>query len=111
MSLGKIIRYSETQPGLEGMEVVRNYFQTERITFGMSELLPGQVGAVDPGHKEADEVFFCMQGHVLCLFPEENRYYELQKGDALLIPPPVSHQLYNIGEEKAVVLFACAPRP
>jgi oxalate decarboxylase/phosphoglucose isomerase-like protein (cupin superfamily) len=111
MSLGKILRYSETQPALEGMEVVRNYFQTGRITFGMSELLPGQTGAVDPGHQEADEVFFCMQGHVLCLFPEENHYYELYKGDALLIPPPVGHQLINIGEEKAVILFACAPKP
>lgn len=111
MSLGKILRYSDTQPTLEGDEVVRNYFSTGRITFGMSELLPGQHGEVDPGHKEADEVFFCADGHVLCLFPEENRYYELFKGDALLIPQQTGHQLFNIDKEKAVILFACAPKP
>ena len=111
MSMGKIVRYSQTQPVLEGQEVVRKYFATDRVTFGMSELLPGQMGDVDPGHDCADEVFFCCEGHVLCLFPEEDRYYELQSGDALLIPERTGHKLFNIGLEKAVILFACAPKP
>lgn len=111
MNLGKIIRYSETCPALEGDEVVRNYFSTDRITFGMSELLAGQHGAIDTGHSEADEVFFCAEGHVLCLFVNEGKYYELYKGDALLIPQAEPHQLFNIGDTKATILFACAPKP
>ena len=111
MALGKIARHDGTTVVLEGAEIVRTYFSTDRLTFGMSELLPGTYGAVDPGHSEADEVFYCAEGHVLCLFPEENRYYELHKGDALLIPQQTGHQLFNIGETRALILFACAPRP
>ena len=92
-------------------EFVREYFRTGRLMFGVSELLPGKVGGLDPGHKEADEVFYCSQGHLLCYFPEENKYYELEKGDALLIPQGVGHKLFNIGEEKGIVIWCCAPHP
>jgi mannose-6-phosphate isomerase-like protein (cupin superfamily) len=92
-------------------EFVREYFRTDRLTFGVSELLPGKVGGLDPGHKEADEVFYCASGHVLCYFPEEDRYYQLEKGDALLIPQGVGHKLFNVENEKAIIIWCCAPHP
>lgn len=94
---------------LEEQEVCREYFKTDRITFGMSELLPGQVGAVDPGHSEADEIFFCVQGEVLCYVTEDNKYYHLKAGDAMLMPQNHDHRLFNIGEEKAILTWSCAP--
>jgi mannose-6-phosphate isomerase-like protein (cupin superfamily) len=109
--LGKIVKENEARPSFEGEEFCRNYFQTDRITFGMSVLRSGCIGALDPGHQEADEVFFCVQGRVLCYFPEDDHYYPLEKGDALLIPPKTGHKLYNIGEETAVVTWSCAPKP
>ncbi len=111
MSRGIVKGFKDARTFMEGDEVCREYFQTERITFGMSELAPGKIGELDPGHSEADEVFFCMQGHVLCYFPEEDKYYELEKGDALLIPQGVGHKLFNMWDEKAIVIWACAPRP
>lgn len=111
MSQGIIKKYNETHIQMEGCEVVRSYFSTEKITIGMSELLPGQHGDTDYGHMEADEVFFCVEGKVLCYFEDENTYYPLHKGDALFIPPKARHQLFNIGETKATILFALAPRP
>lgn len=108
---GKIKGIDDTKCFMEDAELVREYFQTDRLTFGVSELLPGKIGGLDPGHSEADEVFYCTQGHVLCYFPEEDEYYELKKNDALLIPEGVGHKLYNIGEEKAVIIFCCAPHP
>jgi mannose-6-phosphate isomerase-like protein (cupin superfamily) len=96
---------------MEGQELCRKYFQTDRLMFGLSELAPGITGELDPGHSEADEVFFCMQGHVLCYFPEEDKYYELERGQALLIPQKNGHKLTNIGEEKAIIIWACAPHP
>jgi mannose-6-phosphate isomerase-like protein (cupin superfamily) len=108
---GKIVKQKEARPSFEGEELCRNYFQTDRITFGMSILRPGAVGALDPGHAEADEVFFCMQGTVLCYFPEDDHYYQLEKGDALLIPEKTGHKLFNIGEDTAVITWSCAPRP
>jgi mannose-6-phosphate isomerase-like protein (cupin superfamily) len=92
-------------------EFIREYFRTDRLTFGVSELLPGKVGGLDKGHAEADEVFFCAAGTALCYFPEEDRYYQLAKGDALLIPQGVGHKLFNVGEEKAVIIWCCAPHP
>lgn len=109
--LGKIITEREARPAFEGQELVRSYFQTDRITFGVSRLKPGAVGDLDPGHAEADEVFYCVAGKVLCYFPEDKNYYELHQGDALLIPPGCGHKLYNIGDEEAVISFSCAPHP
>jgi len=92
-------------------EFIREYFRTDRLTFGVSELLPGKIGGLDAGHKEADEVFYCAAGRVLCYFPEEDRYYPLETGDALLIPQAVGHKLFNVGEEKAIIIWCCAPHP
>lgn len=108
---GKIVHLKDTVARMDEQELVRQYFQTDRITFGMSILQAGQVGGLDPGHAEADEVFFCVQGHVLCYFPEDDYYYELEKGDALLIPPKTGHKLFNIGEEVAIITWSCAPHP
>ena len=49
----KIVKPSEANIFLEGVEVCREYFHTEKITFGTSELQPGQTGAVDNGHKDS----------------------------------------------------------
>ena len=106
---GIIVTRKEARITFEGEELCRNYFQTDKITFGMSILKPGVIGGLDPGHAEADEVFFCSRGHVACYFPEDDNYYELEEGDALLIPPHTGHKLYNIGDEDAVVTWSCAP--
>lgn len=94
---------------LDEQEVCREYYKTERITFGMSELAPGAVGGLDVGHAEADEVFYCVQGEVLCYVPEEDKYHHLAEGDAMLVPPSKGHKLYNIGEGKAILTWSCAP--
>jgi len=111
MSAGIVKGFKDTTVFMEGEELCRKYFQTDRLMFGLSELAPGKTGDLDQGHAEADEVFFCMQGHVVCYFPEEDRYYELEKGQALLIPENMGHKLTNIGDETAIIVWACAPHP
>lgn len=108
---GKIKKHDDVPAVMDGEEICRQYFQTDKITFGMSELGPWKVGGLDTGHAEADEVFFCVQGHVLCYFPEDDHYYELWKGDALLIPPNTGHKLFNISDETAIITWSCAPKP
>lgn len=109
--LGKIVRAIEAKTVMDEQELFREYFHTEKITVGVSTLRPGTVGGLDTGHAVADEVFYCAVGHVLCYFPEDDTYYELLAGDALLIPPATGHKLYNIGEENAVIVCSCAPHP
>ena len=111
MTKGVIKHLEDANVYFEGKELCREFFHTERIMFGLSELLPGAAGDMNPSHPEADEVYFCMQGQVLCLLPEDEKYYELKVGDALLIPPNTGHQLFNIGDEKAIIIWSLAPRP
>ena len=70
---------------MEDQEVCREYYKTDKITFGMSELPPGGVGAVDPGHSKAHEVFYCVRGEVLCYVSQDDTYYRLKAGDAMLV--------------------------
>ena len=78
---------------MEDAEVCREYYKTDKITFGMSELPVGGVGGIDPGHAEADEVFYCVQGEVLCYVSQDDMYYRMEEGDAMLQgSPPVQHR-------------------
>ena len=94
---------------VEGKEVCREFFKTDKITFGMSELPPGGVGDLDVGHSEADEIFHCIQGEVLCFVPEDDKYYHLKAGDVMLVPQKKGHKLFNIGDLKAILTWSCAP--
>lgn len=100
-------KQSDTRVFMEGDEVCRLYFKTERITFGSSQLSPGQTGAIDPGHPHSHEVFFCARGSVLLRVGDV--YHEMHEGDAVLVPPVVPHQLTNIGDERALVTWSLAP--
>lgn len=100
---------NEARPFMDEQEVCREYYKTDKITFGMSELAPGAVGGLDIGHAVADEVFYCVQGEVLCYVPEEDKYHRLTAGDAMLVPQGHGHKLYNIGEVKAILTWSCAP--
>lgn len=92
---------------MEGPEVVRFYFKSEQLTFGTSQLNPGQTGAVDPGHPNSHEVFFCVRGNVLLRVGET--YHEMNPGDAVFVPPTIPHQLTNIGLDNALISFSLAP--
>ena len=103
----KIVKSSEARVFLEGVEVCREYFKTDKLVFGTSQLHPGQTGAVDPGHANSHEVFFVVRGSVLLRCGE--KLYELHEGDAQIIPPTEPHQLTNIGETIALVSWSMAP--
>lgn len=100
-------KQGETKIFMEGPEVVRLYFKTDKLTFGSSQLNPGQTGAVDPGHPNSHEVFFVARGSVLLRVGDV--YHEMHEGDAVLVPPSVPHQLTNIGLDIALVTFSLAP--
>jgi quercetin dioxygenase-like cupin family protein len=104
----KVIKENETRNFMEGDEHCKLYIDTDKIVFGTSTLLPGRKGAVDPGHKDAYEIFFVAKGTVLCNFPDASVFERLEEGDAVLIPPPRPHALVNIGESTAIVVWAQA---
>lgn len=105
----KVIHPTDAEFFMDGPEVCRQYIATEKITFGSSTLLPGQAGGTDPGHSEAQEIFFCSRGHVAVYNRDSGKYYELNEGDILLIEEGEPHQISNIGTETAVITWSCAP--
>ena len=102
-----VIRQNEARNFMEGPEHCREYVNDKKLWFGTSTLKPGERGNIDVGHPNSKEVFFVCQGHVL-LF-DENKYYELFKGDAILIPENLPHTLVNVGDEVAILVWSGAP--
>jgi len=107
----KVVRENKTRVFMDGPEVCREYVATDRITFGSSTLLPGQTGGVDPGHPNSHEIFFISRGEVLMHISNDGKYYELSEEDIIIIPEGVPHQITNIGSQKAVITWSCAPSP
>jgi mannose-6-phosphate isomerase-like protein (cupin superfamily) len=105
----QVIRRVDTRSFMEGPEHCREYFTTDKLTFGTSTLPAGQAGAVDPGHPHAHEVFFIARGLVLVRLGDPGRHFELEAGDAILIPEGVPHKIINVGDESALIVWACAP--
>lgn len=106
----KKIKKADARIFFEGKELCREYVSTGKITFGTSQLAPGEEGGVDPGHAEAHEVFFVVAGQVV-MSNERGLFVELEKGDALLVTENIPHKIYNISNETALLSWSCAPKP
>jgi mannose-6-phosphate isomerase-like protein (cupin superfamily) len=107
----KVIHPNNARLFLDGPEVCREYVKTDKILFGSSMLLPGQTGAVDPGHPISKEVFFVSRGQVVMHTPDDGKYYELNEGDIIVMPEGKPHQLSNIGMDVALITWSLAPTP
>lgn len=105
-----VVRESEARTFMEGDEFCRHYLSTGKVTFGTSTLQPGQRGAVDTGHPNSHEVFFCIRGHVL-INTVGTEHIELREGDAVVIPEGIPHTLINVGEIPAYVSWSAGPTP
>jgi mannose-6-phosphate isomerase-like protein (cupin superfamily) len=106
-SAAVVVRPDQARSFLEGDDLCREYLRDGRMWFGTSTLQPGEHGDVDPGHVSSVEVFFCAQGHVV--MNDGRRDYELESGDAVVVPPGLPHALTNIGDVTAVLVWAGAP--
>lgn len=102
-----VVRETDARNFMEGVEHCREYVHDSKLWFGTSVVPPGQRGEVDTGHHHSEEVFFCIEGHVLVYDGE--RYYELGHRDALVIPPGLAHTIINIGDAPATVVWSGAP--
>lgn len=106
----EVLRKEKARIFFEGREMCREYVSSGKITFGTSQLFPGEQGEVDPGHAEAHEVFFVVTGNVV-VTDDAGEYVELRAGDALLIHENKPHRIINVSQEVALVTWSCAPKP
>jgi mannose-6-phosphate isomerase-like protein (cupin superfamily) len=103
----KLIKSKDAKEFFEGDERCNLYVQTQQILFGVSYLEPGKEGAVDPGHKYGEEIFFVIKGQVTCKFSKVSK--NLDEGDAVIIPVGEPHKLINKSKEPVLVCWALAP--
>jgi len=103
----KVIKKKESEQFFEGNEQCNLYMKTEKMVFGTSYLESRKEGAVDPGHKYGEEIFFVVKGHVTCKFSKVSK--NLDEGDAVIIPVGEPHKLINKGKEPVLVCWALAP--
>jgi mannose-6-phosphate isomerase-like protein (cupin superfamily) len=94
---------------MEDNECSRLYFWTDKIIFSVCTLLPGQSTPMDPGHKGAYEIIFCIKGEVVVHLPDEDRYEKLDEDDALCLPDGAKHKAINVGESIAKLSWSLAP--
>jgi mannose-6-phosphate isomerase-like protein (cupin superfamily) len=105
----RVIKKEEAALSLDGPEVCREYCRIDQLWFGTSTLLPGQTGGIDPGHPVSKEVFFASRGTVLVRNPANNKCYQLNQEDLLVIDEGEPHEITNIGETPAVIAWFGAP--
>lgn len=103
----RLVKIKDSEEFWEGDELCHLYLKSDKMVFGTSYLEPGKEGAVDPGHKYGEEVFFVAKGKVLCEFSKEK--IELEEGDAVIIPVGEPHKLINKYDEPTLVCWALAP--
>jgi oxalate decarboxylase/phosphoglucose isomerase-like protein (cupin superfamily) len=104
-----LVRQQEAEVFMEGGELVRLYAHTDKITFSVATIPPGQKGMLDPGHEGAHEVAYVIKGHLMFEFPDSKKWLELRTGDAVIIPEGEAHSVINVGEETATVSWSLAP--
>jgi len=102
-----VVRELAARCFMEGPELCREYLRNDTMWFGTSTVPAGATGALDSGHANSIEVFFCARGSVLVDLGGE--CHELRPGDALVIPPTVPHTISNVGTELALIVWAGAP--
>lgn len=102
-----VVRQGDAKVFYEGPELCHEYLRNESLWFGSSLVNPGEIGAVDPGHPESWEIFYCVSGEGY-LHDGTNEYF-LQPGDTLAFPPGVPHQIHNRGTEPVLMVWAGGP--
>jgi uncharacterized cupin superfamily protein len=102
-----VVRQDEASVFYEGPELCREYLRNEAIWFGSSLVHPGDIGAVDPGHEGAWEIFYCVSGEGI--IDDGENEYSLAAGDALAVPPSVPHRIHNRGSEPVLMVWAGGP--
>lgn len=85
------------------------YADTNRLYFSEYTVKPG--GWFEPPDIHAgDECYYCLEGTATLFDPVHGEVFELNPGDALLIPKGTWHQGYNFGDKNFRLITMIAPK-
>ena len=106
-AIATVVHQSDAKEFWEGPELCREFFRNDQLWFGTSTVKPGDIGAVDPGHANGWEIFYCISGEGI--IDDGTREYTLSSGDALAVPPALPHRIHNRSSEPVVMVWAGGP--
>ena len=106
----RVLRKGDGKILIEGEEFTEVFFHSDKLLFSISSLLPGQKACLDPGHPGSDEICYVIEGKIVMHMPGQDKYFAVEQGDALYVPPDEPHYAVNVGMSKAVMAWALAPR-
>jgi mannose-6-phosphate isomerase-like protein (cupin superfamily) len=70
-------------------------------------VLPPQKSSLRHYHPQAEESYYVVQG--TARMEIDNEVATLFPGDAVLIPAPSAHKIYNVGKDDLVLIVVCVP--
>jgi mannose-6-phosphate isomerase-like protein (cupin superfamily) len=69
--------------------------------------IPVGGGTIPHHHVQTEEIYYVLEGHGLMRVGQESA--EVGPGDAIAIPPGISHQITNTRQSQLRFLCCCAP--
>jgi len=104
-------KYASFLYGFETTQVSNVVFaSTDKILMAEFVLPPGSHYEPAGYHLHGDECYYLIEGNVTSFNAETGETFSFGKGDAMLIPQKTRHQLFNMNNERVVVLACVAPR-
>jgi mannose-6-phosphate isomerase-like protein (cupin superfamily) len=106
---GKVKTIKDSEFNKFGDEYYTIYFDTDLLTSGIATVSPNGKSDIDDGHKDAEEVFTVVKGKIVVKFPDKNQQYELEQGDAIIVPINEAHMVENHTDEEAILAWTVVP--
>ena len=85
------------------------YADTDRIYFSEYSVSPG-AWFEPPDIHAGDECYYCIEGTAVLFDPVHGDVFEMNPGDALLIPKGTWHQGFNFGSKAFRLITIIAPK-
>ena len=109
-----VIKRLEEAPDVLGdypgeMRMMTYELDAEKVAFTWRRMPPqtGGKGSYGHRHKEAEEIYFVLEGHGEMELEGERAHVE--SGQAIPIPPGAWHQMRNVGAGPLRIFCCCSP--
>ena len=85
--------------------------QTDMLAFGVIDVPVGKAAGYDPGHKNADEMFYIVTGTAKIDYPTTGATVTVGAGEFTQVYRTIPHTITNVGDVPLKVVFGtCADR-
>lgn len=107
MQYGESIQPMAQASELFGDSVIYRALKTDQFESGLLCLEPGKTAGYDGGHKNADELFYVVEGTAWVEYPATGKQVLVKQGELIVNDRDLPHVVSNPGTEPLKLLFVC----